>query len=74
VRKVLGEVFDLRQLLRSKELDALQRRIDIVRAAMKVQAANKAQTVDQRLSELERPNEEDKSGDQRRKDESHPKD
>jgi len=68
LRKVLGEVFDLRQLLRSKELDALQRRIDSVRAAMKVQAANKSQTVEQRISELERPAEDDKGGDERRKD------
>lgn len=54
LRLVLGEIFDLRQVLQARELDALQRRIDGVRGAMKEQVQNKDKIVEDRLRDMEK--------------------
>jgi tetratricopeptide (TPR) repeat protein len=54
LRRVLGEIFDLRQAMQNRDLDVLQKRIDTVRAALKEQAKNKDVLVEERLRDMEK--------------------
>jgi len=63
LRKVLGDIFDLRQAMQNRDLDALQKRIDSVRAALKEDAKNKEAIVDKRLREMEKGSPEKKGKD-----------